>query len=371
MHNRDTTTLLDALREHEEQKNRQHGNSRSQPRYIPLVSKIEVQFEQPGGSVSSTTALLVNLSRDGACIATRSYQHNGTKLRLNLIMNGGDTTIVHGTVRWCNYFCEQSHESGISFEEPIDPRHFISTDDWNESGSISTFEWTTQREALVLADDDLSFSVIKMLLKNANTTASKASSIGEAIDLVQKKSYDAIFLTDTSDTTAAESDIATLQANGYAGPILVESISLSSRKKLLLNAGATSVLQKPIQLAPLLTELRDSIEHAESEDAGSTPIFSTLTQKQCDDKSLEEYIIAISRSSKILHNAINNDDLDSALSVCNALLASGSGFGYPLISSTAMVVTKALNASGSCKESSIEIRSLIKLIARIHTRQAD
>lgn len=366
---KDTTTLLDALREHDELKNQKYANSRTQPRFIPLVSEVGVQFEHPGGSISKNEALLVNLSRDGACIATRSFLHNDTKLILTLIMNGGDTVLVTGTARWCNYFSEQSHQSGISFDQPIDPRHFVSTDDWNDTGSISTFEWSTQRESLVINDDQLSFSVLKMLLKNANITATKASTIGEAIDLIQRNSYDAIFLTDSSDSTTAETDISTLLAHGYAGPILVESIAVSSRKTLLTNAGATAVLQRPIQLAPLLTDLRDSIELAQNDDTGSTPIFSTLTQKQCDDKCLEEFIIAISRSSKKLDNAIINDDLESALSECNSLLASGSGYGYPIISSTALIVTKALNASGSCKESALQIRQLIKLIARIHSRK--
>ncbi|MGJ8636886.1 MAG: PilZ domain-containing protein [Phycisphaerales bacterium] len=370
MKTQDPTELLKALRQHEELKHQQHTDKRSEPRYIPLTPEVSVQFEHPGGSVSNNEALLVNISKNGACIATRSFLHNNTKLTLKLIMNGGDPVSITATVKWCNYFSAQSHESGIAFDQPIDPRHFVSTDQWNQPEETNPFDWTTPRDSLIISSDQIAFNTLQKLLKTANVSATQASSTQHTIQLLQPNTYDAIFLTAHPDPIITETDISTLQAHGYTGPILIETPTADSRSNAFINAGAAAVLQQPIQLAPLLTKLQDSIQRAQRNHTNHTPIYSTLTQDQCDDKSLQGYIVALAKSSSQLADAINNNDLQTALSVCNALLTSGSGFGYPLISSTAMVVTKALNASGSCKESSIEIRSLIKLIARIHTRQA-
>jgi len=362
--------LLIALREHERQRVQKYVNSRTQPRFLPSTSTIIVNFEHPGGSISKNNALLVNISKEGACIATRSFLHDKTMISLNLITNDGEPFLVNGTVKWCTYFSEQSHQSGISFDEPIDPRNFVSAESWNESSDHSTnFEWTTNREALVINDDKLSFKMLQMLLKNANVTSTNVASMGEALDLVQQISYDFVFITDSADTTETEATISSLQSHGYSGPVLVESISQGTRQNALINAGATAVLQRPIQLAPLLTELRDSIESSTNPNSGSTPIFTTLTQEQCSDDFLNEYITAISKSSKKLAHSIINEDLETALRESNSLLASGSGFGYTVISNTAMTVIQSLNASQSVKESAMEIRKLIRLLARIHTRQ--
>jgi CheY-like chemotaxis protein/Tfp pilus assembly protein PilZ len=289
MNLKDNTILLDEIREYESQKFQKYVNSRTQPRFIPTTSEVTFQLEQPQDPDAESNTLLVNLSKNGACIATNAPLNIGAALSINLITNNGRCVQINGTVTWCNHFNEQSHESGIIFNEPIDTRCFVSAEIWNEFTKHSKeFQWNTKRQALVINNDPLAFNVVKMLLKNANISPTNTRTPEETQELLQQSDFDLILITDNACSTTTESIITSLRSQNYTGPILVESASRCKRQSALLNAGATAVLQRPIQLALLLSELRDAIQSSQIQDPRSLKTDTPLPPKQCDDEPLNE-----------------------------------------------------------------------------------
>ncbi len=260
------TELLDELRKHEFEKFQKYVNARTQPRFIPTNSNIIVEYKLPDGSQSHADALLVNISQVGACISTPSPLQEDDPITINLISNDGQTCPTQATVKWCSFFREHSHESGILFDQPIDPRNFVSIHKHSELDT-NTPKQVLMKHALVITSDPLSFNIFKVLLNNANIISTNAKSTEEALTQVQSSSFDFVFMTDNPTTAQTQQSISALQATGYTGPILVETLSPKERETDLLAAGAAAVLQRPVQPTPLLEALRKANKSSQSKAA--------------------------------------------------------------------------------------------------------
>lgn len=129
------------------------------------------------------------------------------------------------------------------------------------------------------------------------------------------------------------------------------------------------MIVKPVQLGSFIVTLRDTFEKKSDLLGESSNIYSNLTKAQCTDSQLDEYLRILNQLSKQLENCISKDNYEKSLKICNSLHATGAGFGYAILSTTAANTIKSLNASCSAKESSTEIRKLVRLVARMRSRK--
>ncbi len=261
------TELLDELRKHEFEKFQKYVNARTQPRFIPTNSSVIVEHKLPDGSPSHADALLVNISQVGACISTPSPLQEDDHITINLISNDDQTHPTQATVKWCSFFREHAHESGILFDQPIDPRNFVSIHKNKDLEPSTIPNQVLMKNALVLTSNPLSFNIFKVLLNNANIISTNAKSTEEALTQAQSRSFDFVFMTDDPTTAQTQQSISALQSTGYTGPILVETLSPKEREPELLAAGAAAVLQRPVQPTPLLEALRQANKSAQSKAA--------------------------------------------------------------------------------------------------------
>ncbi len=304
-------------------------------------------------------------------MATRGYLHKGTPVSVRISTNDNEMCMLPGIVQWCSYFDKQVHCVEILPIDQIDPRLFVSNDTWVQlPADTDDTEWMKRRTALVIEDSQLEFNVLSMLLANANITVQQADSLGAAIDRVQKKPFDIIILSDSLESgTRTEDAIQKLQTHGYVGPIIVYTSSKNNRDHSLKDAGAAAVLQSPLQLGSLLAELRDAFEASRDPMSGTAVIYSTLSATQCPDNQLAEYLKMVAQYAQRLDTCIKSDDSTLASKLCSSLHSTGAGYGYPMLSSVASSVVQSLHASCSAKESSTEIRKLIRIIGRLQTRE--
>ncbi len=343
---------------------------RKHNRYVPLHTDAIAELEHPGGSKVSCAILVYDIGSRGIGFATRSYLHQNTTITISLRTNDGEMTKVQGCVNRCEYYDNRFHRVGIVLTEKIDPRIYVSNDEWEQHTSrCDDKSWMTPRKALHIESDELESNAIEMMLSNAKIECSRTTTIGKALDAIHTDSYDLILLSDTIDPAGLLDVLTKLQSNGYAGPLIVIASTKYSCDKSLSDLGVHTVLQKPVQLKPLIAALRDIFENRDDVPNESSNIYSNLTQAQCTDEQLLEFLRVTKELSKQLECCISNDDYPRALKNCNSLYSAGAGFGYPILSSTAAGAIQTLNASCSAQESSMELRKLIRIIARLHPRE--
>jgi hypothetical protein len=344
---------------------------RKHNRYVPVHSDATAVLEHPGGSKVSCAILIYDIGVHGIGFATRSYLHQNTPITISMKTSDGEMTKVLGRVTRCEYYDNRFHRVGVVLNSKLDTRIYISEDEWDQHTSKSDNKnWMIPRKALHIESDELEANAIEMMLSNAKISSTNVSTMGKAIDAVQKNSYDLVLLSDTIDTSGVLSTLTHLQSNGYAGPLIVIASTKYSCDKTLSDLGVHSVMPKPIHLVPLISTLRSIFENRDDILSESSDIFTTLTEAQCDNTKLNEFLRVAQELGKQLDACISNDDYPRALKNCNSLYSAGAGFGYPVLSSTASVAVQTLNASCSAQESATEIRKLIRIIARLHGRKA-
>ncbi|MCA9303641.1 MAG: PilZ domain-containing protein [Phycisphaerales bacterium] len=345
-------------------------SQRKQPRYSPVNTEATVILDQLGGSRISCQTGVYNISTGGALIIIKAYAHKDTPISLCLRTIDSEEVMITGRIAWCSYWDKGFHRAGVEFKSPIDLRHFVDPKVRIEqtSNDAQTL-WAERRSALHIDSDPLEIDTVAMLIQNANFSCEHTEVVGSALDMVQQNLYDLVIISDNIADINTVDSIAQLRDNGYGGPIIV-LCSASSTQDLTRGAkGEVTVLHKPIQLATLLVMLRDLFDRDMDIVNGTGKIYTSLRPEQCSNDRLEVYIGLISRCARQLDQALKADDYDTSLRICNSLHSSGTGFGYPILSTTASEVIQALNASCSAQESAVSIRSLIRLISRIRSRE--
>lgn len=343
---------------------------RKHNRYVPIHSDATAELEHPGGSKVSCAILIYDIGLKGLGFATRSYLHQGTPITISMRTSDGEMTKVQGQVSRCEYYDNRFHRVGIILNSNLDTRIYVSPEEWEQHTSKSDNKsWMTPRKALHIESDELEANAVEMMLSNAKIRSTNVSTIGKAIDAVQKNSYDLVLLSDTIDHSGVLNTLTNLQSNGYAGPLIVISSTKYSCDKTLSALGVHTVMPKPIHLIPLVSILRDIFEDRDDILSESSNIYTTLTESQCDENKINNFLQIAQELAQQLDSCISNDDYERALKSCNSLYSAGAGFGYPILSSTASIAVQTLNASCSAQESATEIRKLIRIIARLHGRK--
>ena len=342
-------------------------------RFTPVNHEATAVFEHPGGSKDRCRMFLLDISASGIGIAIRGFLHKGTTITIHLRTNEGEDRTLSGIVRWCEYYDKQVHMVGISLAELIDPRYFTTESEWiTHSTSTDDNAWMTDRTALAIQDNEMEFKALKMLLLNANVQLSQAETIGAALDRVQEAPYDLLLLFDSPhDKAQTQQSIKDLIAHGYTGPILALTNNSKTRKDILIDAGAHSVIEQPIEIPTLLAKLRDIFINPPSPVDSTAPIHSTLSSEHCSEAFFDEYIKLITDSIYRLEHAMSTDDAPTAINTCTSLYSTGSSFGFPLLTTVAKQALNSLNASSSPIESSTHIRKLIQIIKRLKVPESD
>lgn len=345
-------------------------NKRREPRYAPVMHpECRAYIEHMGGSTAERMVYLTDIGAMGIGLVHHGYIHPGAEMRIELKTSDDESVFVTGTVRWCVYLKNKLHLLGVAFEERINPRYFMEESVWmNQCDESEESTWSRERKALFLSDDPIEASAMQMLLKNANIQCDNSNQIGAALDQIERVQYDIVITNDELGEEKYDSVIHKIISKLYSGPIVVATFTKSKIEDSALAAGASHVVEKPIQLNPFLAALRDIFEDEDDPVNGSASILTTLTTEQCPDESLEAYITATASIAKTLGECISTDNFELAVKACTSLHATGAGYGFETLTSVANAAIKSLHASGSVQEAKADVRKVIKTIGRLRGR---
>jgi len=361
--------LLNDIERWKDNHHLKYAHLRRHPRYPPKHKVHAVEIEHPGGSCVKRTIHVFDICTAGAGLIHKGYIHQGTAITLNLRTNDDETIAIKAIVCWCYYLIDQMHSIGVRFASQVNPKLLVDEDEWmNHTSQESHDIWKQTRNAIVIQPNIHESRAIHMLAQNANIVCTIAETSGEAVNLLQQSNYDLIITDDDIPNESCPETIELLRNSMYAGPLLVTSNNTSTRSDILEQAGADSVLSKPVRLKQFLSSLRDLFTETEQEENNSAPIYTSLDEAHCSNENITEFVLSIKVMGTKLAECLTCSDLDFAIELCNTIYYTAAGYGYESLSESAADAIKSMRASCSVEESKADIRKLIRMIGQIKDR---
>jgi hypothetical protein len=94
------------------------ANRRAQRR-LPPRSGVSVSCHSLKDSSSNLALVLMNVSRDGACVALRRRLPGGERVGLSFAIEGDAACSAQGTIVWTGDYFHELNLAGVRFDAPL------------------------------------------------------------------------------------------------------------------------------------------------------------------------------------------------------------------------------------------------------------
>jgi DNA-binding response OmpR family regulator len=335
---------------------------RSRRRYERLKYRrgpLEVELHHPGGSVTTVKVHTRNLSGGGLCFVAAGFVHPGTKCTIRLTSVMKKVVTLKGAIRWCCHASGRFHQAGATFLTPIDPRQYV--------GAAGGAQVAPAR-VLYVNSEVLDRELMEMTLRNAPMQLQVVAGARDAILALSRSLYDVVIadviLPDFSGIELARR----LRAGGFRGPLLLLSVDVSpALLDAALEAGADCVVRQPYDADGLLLRISHEIR-TRNMPTGDAPIYSEVEVVHALSDRVLSYVRAAHKKLADLERAIRDDDVALASAACRALLTTGVGFGFPIVTECATLALWTINECGSVSDARDELRRLAHVVGRLSVR---
>ncbi len=323
----------------------------------------------PGGSTTKVDAYTRNISAGGVCFLTCGFVHPGSKCTIQLINAMGRQVTVKGLVRWCSHVSGRMHQMGATFDTPVDTRQYVSSTTGRGAVAQRGLMAEIVPARLLYVDAEaMDRELMKMTLANSPMQVNCVDGPVQAMKSLVAELYDVLIADSTPVGQSGADFVKAVRTSGFRGPILLLTVDGNSAgAKAAIEAGADELIAKPYDAAELIRRVSNHVR-ARSAPTGDAPIYSEMADALPSMEPVQNYIEAARRKVSDIEKAINEDDAELAASVCEVLMATGTGFGFPVLTDCATIALWTVKESKSVSGARDELRRLGQVIARLAVR---
>ncbi|MDQ7014711.1 MAG: PilZ domain-containing protein [Planctomycetota bacterium] len=339
---------------------------RAAPRFwMDAESNIVVTAMHPGGSMTSSESIMLNISGGGVGLLFPGFLHNGTECAIHIRTTDGEPMILIGTVVWCRLLAQSVHSLGLRFTPEIDVRNYIPSSQWLEQMSNSDEHVNAELAGriLLIGFDESELQMLHIFLQGTSFALGEAGFDGAALDSIRRESFDILMIDADNLTDDPSNLVGRIRGEGSREPVLV--VSSNPPSKTVSSLSAVETLRKPLQNDVILAVLRDLLLTQITPFTGTRPICSELSDLESKMNAVNAYIENCNGYSETIHAAIGADNALEALRAAQSIYNTASGFGFPVLGEAAAQAITAINASGSAKEAAPALRTLIRIVGRL------
>lgn len=325
-----------------------------------------IMFPQHG-SKTAVAVITRNISRGGLSFLHSSYMHPGLSVIAVLRDQRGMDVQIHARVTRCRHFERHIHEVGIQFNTPINVHDFLPIDHVGAQFSLEVTDPGMLRGKLLLvADYDIDRTLILHMLEGTKLQITPVASIDEARAAAQKDCFD-IILSDYDLGTATGLDLynALKLTNSAARMIIMSSDVSGSTRTLVREAKCDAFLNKPFTKELVLSALAEFLLLGAVSSGESGSMTSSLPPdsplRVLAAKFVDETRVAASE----LEAHLREDRTDDFVRAASRLAGTASTLGFDALSRTAEQAVRAINASGSLRETGDKASALVAACRRI------
>tara|TARA_Y100001933_G_scaffold263639_1_gene325945 strand:- start:18 stop:1190 length:1173 start_codon:yes stop_codon:yes gene_type:complete len=329
--------------------------------------RVVMTVMHPGGSLTASESVLLDLSEGGAGVLYPGFVHQDSTCVVHIDTLQKERLQIAAQSVWCRFIGRTIHAVGVRWLEKVDVRKFVSSRDWLEQMAESDDFSSSDLSGRLLAVgiDDLELTLLQSYLSDTTIRIDTAKDSGAAIDRLAAEGFDFVMVDSDNPEAGAHTLHAHIRSAGTQEPMLFVT-SKPDGVLGLESAAGVSILSRPYSADMVIGALRDLSLDDVNPLSGSKPIFCELPDAK--HGPVTTYLERLRDSSGTLEQAIIADKAGEAVRVAQLIKNTASGFGFPLLEQAAESAIVAVNASGSAAEAEVALRTLCRVISRLRLR---
>lgn len=334
---------------------------------------LQVDMQQPGGTVTSLRYVCRDLSGSGVGILHSAFLHVGTRCIVQIPHPTRGLVAVPGSVVRCRLAQGKVHDVGIKFRTPISVREFIDVNPFEGRFSLEKIDPAKLAGTILHIDDSaIDRRLVRHLLQETSLDVVSAES-GEAALARSKENFDIVLCDVQMPEVNGHEVCRRLREAGVQTTIILASAEESpNASQQAKDCGANALIYKPISRESLLASLAEFLLLApvstDSDTAG--PIYSTLSAEDPLATFVPEFVEELRKASERLTNGMKDENVELVRQECFQIMGAAGSLGLSIVGKIAKEALTAVSASMSCQESSKQIRDLIFACHRVKGRAA-
>lgn len=295
-----------------------------------------------------------NISSGGMSLLHRAFIHNGSGIRICLKKLSGEIVGIDGVVVHSRHVRGTTHEVGVRFDNPIDPREFLSLSSFASSFLIEHVE-PDDLKGVVLAIDDseADLRLLQHFLQGTQIRFRTASDIDEGAKLAAE-GCDVILCDYHIGEQNGTEFIERLRLSGFDTPVLMMTADTQVTKGLL-NTPADAILAKPISRELLHRALAQFLLNCDHGVAKK----STLSKEHPNSSFIPDFIAELRKVADHLEETIKTEDYTRCSDLCHQIIESSPTLGFQALADMASKTVRLLSSSMSVSEAITPVRRLI------------
>ena len=321
----------------------------------------------PGGGNSHWEVSLIDVSDGGAGIIYPGFLHLGTKLMITLQNSREGAIHIGGRVSWCRLLRKQFHAVGVAWDAPINARDFVPSADWLKGISNADSEETTQlRGRLVhLCTNPVEHQLLTMQISESDLSCEHAPTTGALLDEIRSAPIDVLMLDADNLGEKCTEIVARIRAERYLGPIILTASRTRAEPEGVAKDPGVQIVHKPLTQEKCIAAIRTGLLQNNSPLCGTEPIVCELSCTPEKRKMVNDYLIACRTMSRDLQALLGQSDPTRVREICESLAATGTGYGFPLLSDAAASLLASMQDATTLDSVAPGVRSLIFLVSRL------
>lgn len=319
--------------------------------YKPYVQHhVQMVIKDPGGSKRYVELETRAISPSRLTFVAQVFCHMDSVAVIDLPKADGSCLRIKGIIKDCIHSKGRLHAALLEFESKLDLTQFFpptpksaTTQQTQQTDPASSTDRPPVK-ALYIDDHDADRMLMKHRTKGTHITLETVESSGAACDQLKTEIYD-IVLCDYHLDDINGIDVLTQIRSFYTGPVIFTTAESSVPEfEKMIEAGATSVLTKPIGLARLNTTIEAALDTADDKAALRLDPFDAPST---DAELTRSYIPVLMRMRDEFTRAKAKRNIEIARTVCRSISGSAAGYGLTRLARSAERSLAAIDAAGN------------------------
>ncbi|MHC5113866.1 MAG: response regulator transcription factor [Planctomycetota bacterium] len=298
-----------------------------------------------------------NISRGGIAVLHSGYVTIGADCQVVLPRVGEKPIVVRGVIRHCRLVAGSWHELGIRFRAAIDPAVIAGVPLNDEQAVGDAHHGPAPREAILVAESfDPERDLLLHQLTMCGLRARGVNTPGATLDFVQREPVRLVLSGLSVATDDGLRTIQRMREMGFDRPILMATADPDPQVSIWAReAGATSIVSKPINVDLLVAQIR---RHIDPQPPGRE-IFSTVADQPGMPQLVHRFVAAARQVVEQLEVVYGRGDVSQARELCLRLKACGVGYGFHGVTVSAISAINAIDLRMAAGEVATRIADLV------------
>lgn len=293
----------------------------------------------------------------------------GTPMTVMLDDRSGHERAITGSVFEARVVDQRLFMVSVRFAKRVELQEYLPALIGNSSDPSGDTDLDITGTVLFVEDQPMEQDLVKLHLRRTGIRLRFAANPAEAETILKSEAIDMIVTDLTFEKGTGEDVMRAAREAGFRGPMLVLTTETQpQRLAKARSAGACEVLRKPYKPQELRHVMKRELRAQGTPAIKDEPIYSTMDNGGEMSKVVAEYIRRIQEKVAELQQSVADGNLHTVQQIATTFKATGVGYGFEDLTTSADRVITGLASSYSIEETMTEINRMVHTARRLKVR---